>query len=110
MFSRLGTLELSCDAPPYAVVRACETLGFQSPLDVRWCRKSQVIHGHSGPRGISALLPWNWFSQGHTCTCGNPLPVLHKHAFTFDDSVADYLLGQCCRCRTIVWELLVPIP
>lgn len=45
MISRLGTPEIFCDAPPYAVVRACETLGFQSPLDVRWCRKSQSIRG-----------------------------------------------------------------
>lgn len=110
MFSQLEMLEISCDAPPYAVVRACEKLGFQSPLDVRWCRVSQVIRGHSKPGGISAWFPWNWFSQGNTCTCNKPLPVLHKHAFTVDDKVADYLLGQCCRCRTIVWEHLDPIP
>lgn len=107
MFSRLGTLEISCDAPPDAVVRACETLGFQSPLDVRWCRKSQLRRGHSRLGGIHALYPWNWFatrnrpSQGNTCTCGQPLPVLYKFAL---DKVADYLLGQCCRCRTMFWE------
>jgi hypothetical protein len=24
--------------------------------------------------------------------------------------VGDYLLGQCCRCRTMFWAEAVPIP
>jgi hypothetical protein len=106
MFSRLGPITISCDAPPYTVIRACETLAFQSPSDVRWCRMSH----HSEPRGVLGLNPWKWFSskgRSHerTCTCGRPLPVLDKYAFTFvSERVVDYLLGQCPWCRTIYWE------
>lgn len=43
MFSRFGQLQIWCDAPPYAVVRACKGCGFHSPLDVRWCRMSRFL-------------------------------------------------------------------
>jgi hypothetical protein len=33
-----GPTEVDCDAPPYAIVRACARLGFRSPPDVRWRR------------------------------------------------------------------------
>jgi hypothetical protein len=34
----LGPMDIECEAPPYSVVKACQGLRFQSPLDVRWCR------------------------------------------------------------------------
>jgi len=36
--TRLGPILIDCDAPPYAIVQACERRGLRSPLDVRWCR------------------------------------------------------------------------
>lgn len=110
--SQLGTLEVTCDAPPYEIVRACEELPFQSPLDVRWCRKSQVIRGRNKRGGISALYPWNWFSkrkaqpQVEICACGQPSPFLHKCSFITPEHglVAEYRIGQCSRCKTILWE------
>jgi hypothetical protein len=38
----LASIYLCCDAPPYPIVKACEDLGFLSPLDVRWARLSQA--------------------------------------------------------------------
>jgi hypothetical protein len=97
----------SChEAPPYSVVQACQGLGFQTPLDVRWYRLSRFPGVRDGLRG---LLPWKLFFGKNqprpTCSCGQPLPVLEKYAFTFrTHKVKNYLLGQCPRCRTVFWE------
>jgi len=110
MSSQLGPIEIDCDAPPYPVVKACERLGFHSPLDVRWCRISHFLpncgeRGHGG--GISL---WMWLlskirPQDITCTCGVPLPILDWYTFTFlSGKDLTYHLGQCSRCRTIFWE------
>jgi hypothetical protein len=110
MSGRLGPMEIGCDAPPYPVVRACEGLGFQSPLDVRWCRLSRARNGRLEPGGGLGLHLWEWlFGTGlpreATCACGQPLPALDKYTFTFaSDKVADYRLGQCRRCRAMFWE------
>jgi hypothetical protein len=113
MFSRFGQLQIWCDAPPYAVVRASKGCGFHSPLDVRWCRFSHVLKEH---RSILGVRLWRWLFRAsrpkeHTCTCGQPLPSLKKYGFFFlSKKGGDYLLGQCRRCRTIFWDAAVPLP
>lgn len=107
MFDRLKAMEVQCDAPPYAFVKACEGVGFQSPLDVRWCRMSRFLDKW---KTLLDFLPWNLVFRnkrlnGRTCTCGWPLPALKKYEFSFlCEKVADYLLGQCPKCRTVFWE------
>jgi hypothetical protein len=88
-------------------VAACEKLGFQSALDVRWYRMSHFIKGQ---REKSGFHPWLWLF-GMTpppktpCTCGQPLPLMECRTFTFvSEKKAHYLLGQCCRCLTMFWE------
>ena len=107
MSSRLGPIDITCDAPPYTVVQACETLEFRTPLDVRWCR---ISHFLSGQGGEASLHPWKWFfgkneSREKTCSCGEPLPNLEWYTFMFiSGKVSHYHLGQCRRCRSIFWE------
>jgi hypothetical protein len=109
MASQYGPLEIDCDAPPYAVVEACSRIGFRSPLDTRWCRASQAIPPEAR-HGMFSLHSWKQFFGGRApernlCHCGQSLPVLEKCTFTFlSGRTADYLIGQCCRCRTIYWE------
>jgi len=110
MSSQLGPIEITCDAPPYLVVQACASLGFNAPLDVGWWRLSQFL-AESGDRGgLLELAPWKWFSfrdqsREKHCACGGPLPVMEGYSFTFvSHKVADYWLGQCPRCGTIFWE------
>jgi hypothetical protein len=105
MASQLGPIEICCDAPPYVIVQACQKLGFQVPLDVRWLRTSHFLND-----GASGLPFWNLFftkgpSEKKICTCGEQLPVLENFAFTFSrGKVLSYNLGQCRKCRTIFWE------
>jgi hypothetical protein len=105
MFSRSDALDIECDAPPYKVVRACDRLGFQSPLDVRWSRRSRFVHE---TRSAWDHFPWSFiFGTRHTdtCSCGHALPAIDAYAFTFvSEKVANYLLGQCPRCRTMFWD------
>jgi hypothetical protein len=99
--------EIRCEAPPPAVVQACQRLGFRAPQDARWCRArhslAQPSHTSvtgSGP-GVIATGP----PDPTTCTCGEPIPALDPYAITFAlEKVADYLLGQCCRCGMIFWN------
>ena len=115
MFSRLGPIDIECDAPLYSVVEACEGLGFQSPLDVRWCRMSHVLRGQRELGGVVGFHPLRWlFGSSQPaktiCTCGQPLPPMERYTFTFaSEKEAHYLLGQCCRCRTMYWEE-APVP
>jgi hypothetical protein len=108
MFSKLGALDITCDAPSYAVVQACEGLGFITPLDVRWCQMDHFLSRPSEEAG--AFHPWKWFfgkgrPKEKTCSCGAPLPHLEMYSFTFScEKVVDYNLGQCRRCRTIFWQ------
>ena len=107
MSSQSGREDSRWDAPPYPVVKACQRLGFRTPLDVRWCRLGLGLDALPEP---SAGLPaWValWADQAgdRTCPCGHPLPVVERYTFTFASGrVAHYLLGQCRRCRTIFWE------
>src|SRR5262245_40322014 len=105
MYKQLGPIDVSCDAPAYPIVRACGMLGFESPLDVRWCRLSRFPPG--GEHDSLNVSPWKWFTnradgKGKTCTCGEPLPLLENYAFTpACAKVLDYRLAQCRRCHTI---------
>jgi len=115
MFSRLGPINIDCDAPLYSVVEACEKLGFQSPLDVRWCRMSHVLGGQRESSGVVGFHPLLWMFGSiqppeATCTCGQSLPLMERYTLTFAwEKEAHYLLGQCRRCRTMFWEE-APVP
>jgi hypothetical protein len=85
MAGRLGPIQIDCDAPPYAVVQACERLGFESPSDVRWCRMSHLLNGRVQPGGALALPFWKRLFRRHrpeerACACGRPLPALAKYS------------------------------
>jgi hypothetical protein len=93
MSAHLGPIDLTCDAPAYPVVRACERLGFRTPLDVRWSRMI-VFLGFGHPAAAS-----------QHCCCGETLPPLERYLFEFRDGrEASYWLGQCPRCHTIHWN------
>jgi hypothetical protein len=108
MSSQSGREDNRCDAPPYSVVKASQRLGFRSPLDVRWCRMHRALAAlPERPGGLRAWMSYFWGDQprGRTCSCGHPLPALERYTFTFvSGKAADYLLGQCRRCRAIFWE------
>jgi hypothetical protein len=108
--------EFDCDAPPYSVVQACDELGFQSPLDVRWCRLRPVDARHEKRPASFSLEFWEWFFRrrsppGNLCGCGQPLPILERYTFTFlSERRADYFLGQCGHCHTIFWDEAITRP
>lgn len=106
-----GPLDICCDAPPYAVVKACRNLGFLDPEDVRWCRASQAAA--AAPVGWAKLLPRSagsilgrLFPGGQArCACGRNRPLLERYTFTFRSGRhTSYLLAQCPFCRTMFWE------
>jgi hypothetical protein len=106
----LGEFEIHCDAPPYAIVRACSRVGVQSPEDVRWCRLNRFLTRHLGWRdllssgGWKAILGMGKREEG-SCTCGQRLPALERCTFQFaSGKAAAYLIGQCRGCRTVFWE------
>jgi hypothetical protein len=108
MFNSLRPIDIVCDALLYSVVKGCGKLGFQSPLDVRWCRMSHFLGGkRKHGRGFHLL---RWLFGGSqpsntTCTCGQPLPIMKPCSITFlPGKVNDYLFGQCRRCLTMFWE------
>jgi hypothetical protein len=99
MSGNLGPIDIQCDAPPYPVVKACVSLGFHEPEDVRWCRIER-----RRLRRPSSLFPW-LRAAIPMCVCGQPLPKLESYTFTFvSGSQLEYHLGQCSRCRTIYWD------
>jgi hypothetical protein len=108
--------EFDCDTPPYSVVQACDQLGFQAPLDVRWCRLSPFVAAHDKQPAPYSLEVWEWFSRrrpmpGKLCGCGRPLPILERYTFTFrSERRADYFLVQCCHCHTTFWEEATATP
>ena len=106
MSSKLGPLEIHCDAPSYSVVRACHLINFETPEDVRWLRSS---HHGNGPEtsGLDSEKLFSFLSRGtpHSCSCGHKVPRLEKYTFTFlTGNEASYLLAQCPRCRTVYWD------
>ena len=110
MSSKLGPLEVVCDAPPYCIVRACHLIGLRKPEDVRWLRMSGFIKERTGDESgsVSFLQKLLWTSgrvKDTACTCGERLPALEKYVFTLlHHGDLYYLLGQCSRCSTIFWE------
>jgi hypothetical protein len=110
MSNQSGPEEIRWDDPPYHLAKACQQLGFHAPLDVRWCRMSQVLAGLWERPGTPGTKVGTWFFNASqpsepACTCGRPLPALEKCTFTFTSGkTAHYLLGQCRRCRTMFWD------
>lgn len=109
MSGRLGPIDIECDAPSYPIVRACEGLGFITPLDVRWQRRPSPGGGETFPGQFGSGPTTHFFGLGpggeRVCSCGAPLPVLEACAFQFrDGSQVIYRIGQCPRCRTIYWD------
>jgi hypothetical protein len=110
MPSQMGPFDMSCDAPPYAVVTACRRLSFQEPEDVRWCRLREILDAPSQEWDKLKRRPWNLLIRlgapdVKACRCGRHLPKVDRYTFTFlTGRESSYLLGQCPRCRTIYWE------
>ncbi len=110
MSSRLGPMEIECDAPPYTVVHACREVGLKSPEDVRWRRMSrfqrrwEALTSLFGPGSWASLLGGREPQHGH-CSCGHALPALETCSFLFRSGKTQaYQLGQCDHCRTIYWD------
>jgi hypothetical protein len=109
-FSKLGPIDIQCDAPSYKVVQACRRIGFEQPEDVRWCRLSEFVHPSQGWKGLFHPDTWKRvFGGSHAddklCSCGHKLPGLERVTFTFTTGFeSTYLLGQCARCRTVFWD------
>jgi hypothetical protein len=109
MSSQLGPIDVQCDAPAYAVVRACRTVGIRDPEDVRWCHAGHFldIAAPGGKVGLLHFLAWETLLGRceTTCNCRAPLPFLERFTFTFSSGREEtYLLGQCPRCGTVFWE------
>jgi hypothetical protein len=108
--SQLDLLEVTCDSPSYEIVRACETIGFWSPLDVRWCRMNGITRKRTGWWQRLWHHPWQTLrSLGQVnqprCSCGYPLSHLRTFEIHFrGEGEADYLLAQCPWCRTMFWD------
>jgi hypothetical protein len=109
-FDGFGTLVGECDAPAYAIVRACRKMGFQAPEDVRWCSESRARPAPPRKRGgllaqaFQAIFRRTALRRaGCICHCG--LPELDKYTFTLASGGEKHLLlGQCRRCLTIFWK------
>lgn len=102
-------VQIVCDAPSYAIVQACSTIGIERPEDVRWWEVGHFLEQH-GYRPLPPDGRWKALGERSTvgllvCPCGRELPRLVEYRFYFDDdTAADYLLGQCRRCKTIYWH------
>jgi hypothetical protein len=110
MPNRLGPLEVTCDAPPYNIVRACHMIGMRSPEDVRWSRHSQFVNPNGGHRdelkhpSWRALLGMGQRQEG-CCSCDRKLPIMERYTFTLiSGSQSSYFIGQCSRCLAIYWD------
>ena len=110
MSSQLGPIDVHCDSPAYAVVRACRSVGIRDPEDVRWCHTAHFLGQPAvgrGKMGLLNFLAWETL-LGRTeaaCNCRTPLPVLERFTFTFSSGREEtYLLGQCPRCGTVFWQ------
>lgn len=110
MFSRLGPIDVQCDAPSYPIVQACRRVGIETPEDVRWCRLSHFLSQSPGWKGLFHVETWKTLLGGQrsvekTCSCGGHLPGLDRVTFTLrSGSEISYLIGQCRACRSVFWE------
>ena len=112
MFSSIQRrpIKFKCDAPAYEIVKASGRAGMRSPEDVRWRRQSAPKADASKRKSLLSriwqlLFAFDVPEVQETCGCGNPLPQrrcveLRKRS----GSAIRYALGQCGRCRTIVWD------
>jgi hypothetical protein len=110
MSNQLGPLEVNCDAPPYPIVQACQSIGLQSPEDVRWAKMSNYLDLNEQPQDRGDRSVWQKIlhpvqGNAHHCSCRETLPKLAKYRFTYSsgDEVT-YGVAQCQKCRTIYWE------
>jgi len=105
-----AAFSFECDAPSYAVVRACQRCGLEAPEDVRWCRVSHFRETANHRRDVLNPLTWGELlglvqPREGRCHCGRELPRLERYTFTFASGRQQhYYLGQCRACRTIFWE------
>jgi hypothetical protein len=109
MSSQLGPLDVQCDAPTYAVVRACRNVGIRDPEDVRWCHTGHFFNevAERGMLGPFHFLAWQSLlgRSEKTCSCHTRLPLLERFTFTFSSGREEtYMLGQCACCGTVFWE------
>lgn len=100
--------DVSCDAPAYAIVQACQWLGLQRPLDVAWYHRARFRRAHQRIRGFLGIVAW-LFGRGEpaaaTCRCGQALPELDHCLVTLGAARDDVIrLGQCGHCHTIFWD------
>lgn len=112
MFPWWRPIEANEDTPPHLVMRGCEELGFQKPLEVRWHRLSRFRSRYSRSAEslrirILDLFFWPDSPREIACVCDQPLPVLQRFTLkVLFEPETQYLLGQCCQCRTIFWEII----
>jgi hypothetical protein len=109
MSSQLGPIDVQCDAPAYAVVRASRNVGIRDPEDVRWCQTSRFVNEGTErvKAGLFHFLAWeSLLGRSQTaCSCRAPLPLRERYTFTFSTGREEtYVLGQCPRCGTVFWE------
>src|SRR6266699_1246588 len=97
---QLGPIDVSCEAPPYPIVKACQLVQFKRPEDVRWLRASNYLEFMGNRLEGLEVDTWKSFlsSQGPigtSCSCGRRLPLLDKYQFFFaSGSRTHFLLGQ----------------
>jgi hypothetical protein len=109
-FNESESVDIDCDAPPYPIVRACRTLGFHAPEDVRWCHSAPVFKPTVPSDSGFHLHGWKAFfarpePKGPTCCCGQELPQLDSYTFTMlSGKEVRFLLGQCSRCSSMHWK------
>jgi hypothetical protein len=111
MSQKLDRLEVHCDAPPYAVVHACRHAGFRTPEDVRWRRLPDAPHVRTLLSDLIRVLEaLSGLSQtARFCSCGHILPPLNRYVFRRTRAKKlGYLLTQCPRCHTMLWDECVP--
>jgi len=112
MASRLGSIEIDCDAPPYLIVQACLRVGFHKPEDVRWCRLSHFLRERQSRTWVLNFRAWGMFLSGRaawdrSCNCKQKLPSFEKYTFTLSNGEQrQYCMGQCRKCQTIFWDEL----
>jgi hypothetical protein len=110
MNRQLGSIDIDCDAPPYVIVQACERLGFQTPLDVRWCRMSRFPEAPEERPSLFSLRAWKQLlglvvPRSVACRCGRRVSRLRKFRFVLAPRTKlTYLFGQCAGCATVHWD------
>lgn len=104
-----AALDVWCDAPCYAIVQACQWLGFQRPLDVAWYHRGRYLQAHRPTFGlldVVGLVSWLFGRDlaPPTCRCGHALPALERCFATLDGEGTPICVGQCQHCHTIFWD------